>query len=179
MIQDGINTGRSYEKWWLLLSALLVIAIIIGGIVLGFRLWGEGSDTIEIIPSSTTPSTLEIYLYGAINNEGIYTFSEDDSLSDVLQGAGGVAKDADPTRIKIHIPTTDESSLISPQKININTAEAWLLEALPGIGTTLAQRIIEYRENEGFFQSIDELIGVNGIGTITLEKIDDKICVTD
>lgn len=179
MIQDGINASRSYNRWWLLLSAILIIAIITGGIVLGFRQWGGGSNQIEIIPSQNTSSTLEIYLHGAITNEGIYNFSEDSSLGDVLQGAGGLAEDADPTIIKIHIPTTNESSLILPQKININTAEAWLLEALPGIGTTLAQRIIEYRQNEGPFQSIDEIIEVNGIGTATLEKMEGKICVTD
>jgi competence protein ComEA len=124
-------------------------------------------------------STLEVYLSGGVANEGIYTFSEDSSLRNVLQTAGGITEEADLASIRIHIPTTDESLLIEPQKVNINRAEAWLLEALPGIGATLAQRIIEYRENNGPFHNIDELTRVEGIGTTTLEKIRDKISVLD
>jgi competence protein ComEA len=173
-----INSIRNYEKWWLLLYTLLIIAIIAGGIVFGFKQWG-GGNSIAITLPPTTASTLEIYLTGAVANEGIYTFSEDSSIRDIVQGAGEITDDADLSSIEIHIPIDNEASLVQPQKININTAEAWLLEALPGIGPTLAQRIIKYRENEGVFKSIDELTKVEGIGAIILDKFRDKITVVD
>ena len=170
------ETGR--QRWGFILSALLIIAIISGGIVFGFKQCG-GDNSIEIIPPAAEASTIDVYLTGAIANEGIYTFNEDSSIGDIIHEAGGKTGNADHTSIEIHIPVNNEDSSSQFQKININTAEGWLLEALPRIGPTLAQRIIEYRENEGLFQSVDDLIKVNGIGTVTLENIIEKISVVD
>ena len=55
--------------------------------------------------------------------------------------------------------------------INLNTATADQLEAIPGIGPVLAQRIIEYRQTRGRFQSVDELLEVRGIGAKRLENM--------
>jgi competence protein ComEA len=55
--------------------------------------------------------------------------------------------------------------------INLNTATAEQLEAIPGIGPVLAQRIIEYRQTHGRFQSVDELLEVRGIGPKRLESM--------
>ncbi len=60
---------------------------------------------------------------------------------------------------------------IPKTKININTANAKLLEELPGIGPVLAERIVLYRENNGFFSSPQELVNVKGIGEKKLEDI--------
>ena len=94
---------------------------------------------------------------------------------------------------KIHVPRKDEVSapavasvapLRSPRSapqaaaaattqfpINLNTATAEQLEAIPGIGPVLAQRIIEYRQTHGRFQSVDELLEVRGIGPKRLENM--------
>ncbi|PNV79771.1 MAG: competence protein ComEA, partial [Dictyoglomus turgidum] len=60
-------------------------------------------------------------------------------------------------------------------KVNINTASKEELESLPGIGPTLAQRIIEYREENGPFGSAEDLLNVKGIGEKKLERIRDQI----
>lgn len=62
-------------------------------------------------------------------------------------------------------------------KLNINTATFEELDALPGIGETLADRIIEYRETVGAFQTVEELLEVRGIGNGTLNKFADQITV--
>ena len=63
--------------------------------------------------------------------------------------------------------------------ININRAETWLLEALTGIGPTLAQRIVDYREQNGPFRNTSELTEVEGIGTAIYERIKHRITVAD
>ena len=64
-------------------------------------------------------------------------------------------------------------------KINLNTATTEELDTLPGIGPALAQRIIEYREANGPFESIEGIINVSGIGEVTFEKLKDRITVGD
>jgi competence ComEA-like helix-hairpin-helix protein len=66
-----------------------------------------------------------------------------------------------------------------PQKIDINRAEAWLLEALPGIGPSKAQAIIAYRQQNGGFSHITEITKVEGIGPAIYEEIKDLITVGD
>lgn len=64
-------------------------------------------------------------------------------------------------------------------RININTADALLLEKLDGIGGAIAERIVEYRNENGFFKNIEELKNVAGIGKGKFEAIKDKICCGD
>jgi competence protein ComEA len=63
------------------------------------------------------------------------------------------------------------------QKINLNLATAEDLESLPGIGEVLAQRILEHRESNGPFTSVDQLLEVSGIGEARLEDIRDEVTV--
>ena len=62
-------------------------------------------------------------------------------------------------------------------KININTANETELDQLPGIGPSLAKRIIAYREENGYFTSIEDLTNVSGIGEKKFEELKDKICI--
>lgn len=169
-----MSQGKGYEKWWLIIFAFLIATIIAGGVVF-FSKYSSAGQPIEITLPSTLASAVTIHISGAVANAGIYTFSEDSPLGDVLRSAGGTVENADLANIEIYIPSIGESSYEQPQKVNINTAEAWLLEALPDIGPTLAERIIEYRETKGYFDSIEDITQVPGIGSTTFEKIKDKI----
>lgn len=73
--------------------------------------------------------------------------------------------------------TPSDPSATSSQKIDINTATAAQLQTLPGIGATLAQRIVDYRQENGPFSGIADLINVPGIGEGRLKTILDYICV--
>jgi comEA protein len=75
---------------------------------------------------------------------------------------------------------TDEAvAETEPQKIDINRAEAWLLEALPGIGPAKAQAIIDYRQQKGGFGHIAEITEVPGIGQDIYDNIKNLITVGD
>ena len=73
--------------------------------------------------------------------------------------------------------SADSDTVTPSSKININTADQATLETLPGIGATYAQRIIEYRNANGGFKSIDELDSVKGIGPATLAKLRDLVTI--
>lgn len=80
---------------------------------------------------------------------------------------------AQPTAVALAKPPTEPNAAV----ININTATAEELQALPGIGETKAAAIVEYRETHGEFTDISEIVNVSGIGKATFERIHDIISV--
>ena len=119
-----------------------------------------------IISTKTTSYHGLIFIGGNINNPGLYPYSADDRLSDLINAAGGLKEGADASDVELVFAVREFS-----QKIDVNRAEAWLLEALPGVGESTAQAIVIYRENNGVYHSIDELLKVPGIGPATVSKI--------
>lgn len=141
-----------------------------------------GSRPLEIVLTTPTPSQsqgIEVHLSGAVANPGIYTITEGDTLGDVIRMAGGSTAGMDYSEIEVYISPLTKSSLSESQKVNINTAEEWLLRALPGIGSQRAGAIIDYRERNGHFKYIEELLDVPGIGPSIFEEIKDLVTVVD
>ena len=132
---------------------------------------------MEISLPSSPEFQGEIYLGGAVINPGFYPLESGDSIDALIQAAGGTIDDADLTGVEIYIPTVGEGE--QPQKIDINRAEAWLLETLPGIGQSKAQAIIDYRQKIGGFRNINDITDVQGIGPAIYEQIEDMITVAD
>jgi len=164
------------DRFYLLITVFLVVAAIAGGVTLVVQ--HSRSQPVEIVLSQTVPPAQsgELYISGAVANPGIYPLRDDDTIEAFLLDAG-VEPDADLSHIELYIPREGEDQ--SPQKIDINRAEPWLLEALPGIGEVLAQRIVDYRDDNGSFKRIEDLLKVSGIGEATFEKIKDYITVSD
>ena len=165
-----------HGKCWTLITILLVAIIAIGGIVTWSRY--SRSQPIEIsISSPPSQGQLnQIYIGDAVNSPGFYPLKAEDTIKDIIQAAGGTSSSADLSQLKLYIPEIGEHE---PQRINLNQAEVWLLKALPGIGETRAQAIIDYRNQNGPFNNINELIKVEGIGTTTYQKIKHLITVAD
>ena len=163
------------NKCWALIIVLLIAIIVVGGISAWSR-YGH-SQPIEISELPQPQLQGEIYIGGAVQNPGFYPMKAGDSLETLLQAAGGTTEGTDLSEIKLYIPRAGEET--PPQKVNINRAEAWLLRALPGIGETRAQAIIDYREQNGAFRNINELIEADGIGATTYEQIKHLITVAD
>lgn len=186
MSQEGSSSdgAKRHERWWIVVFGLLIAAIIAGGALLAVKYIGK-DGSLEIDLSSDTPSEVEVYLSGAVANEGIYLAPEDASIEDILQRAGGLTDGAEATWLKVYVPCAGESPFDLPEeqpedtRVNINTASAEELDTLPGIGLVKAQAIIDYRIEKGLFRTVDELLNVNGIGPKTLEDIRDKVKVVD
>jgi competence protein ComEA len=118
----------------------------------------------------------DIQIQGGVVNPGIYPFSSQDSISSLLDAAGGLTGEDQST---ITLNVSPQSGLKEPQRINLNTASVWLLEALPGIGETKAKAIVSYRETNGPFKHIFEIMQVAGIGQSLYDEIKELITVTD
>jgi competence protein ComEA len=164
------------DRVYLFITVFLLIAAIAGGIMLGLQ--RSGNQPVEIVLSQTEPPEQngELCIGGAVANPGIYPWQEGDTIQGLLLDAG-VEPDADLSHIEIHVPQAGETA--SLQKIDINRAESWLLDALPGIGEVLAQRIVDYRSANGLFQRIEDLLKVSGIAEATFENIKDFITVSE
>ena len=75
------------------------------------------------------------------------------------------------------VPSAAAAPQTTTEKINVNTASSEELTTLPGIGKAYADRIVEYREKNGPFKKVDDLLNVRGIGEKTLERIRDRVTV--
>jgi competence protein ComEA len=157
---------------------ILLAAVITGGVVTLLQKQPWEKQPLEIILADHTAlqqTVTQAYIGGAVASPGWYPLDGDDRLSGVITMAGGTNSDADASRVQIYIPANGESE--GPQKISINRADAWLLDALPGIGPSLAQDIIDYRQANGPFVMIEELLLVPDIGEATFNGLKDLVTV--
>jgi competence protein ComEA len=130
------------NRLWSVLICVLII-VIITSTMIGLSRY-QPAHAIEITLPDEQEFTGYIQIGGAVSNPGIYPLSYSDNLISLLQAAGGVTSNIDIDTLQLTV--TDLSTQSQPQKININRAEEWLLEALPGIGATKAKAIVIYRE---------------------------------
>jgi len=180
MTEGGVRERRcamsQADRFYLSIMVLLVIALIAGGVKLLI-------DRDRVSPRELVLSQVvlprqsgEVYIGGNVINPGIYPLREGDTIAGLLSDAG-VEASADLKFVKLYVSQEEERQ--SPQKVDINRAEAWLLEALPGIGETRAKAIVAYREENGEFKRIEDLLKVKGIGEGIFAEIKDYITVSD
>jgi len=129
---------------------------------------------------------------GAVVNPRTYQLTSEDRVQDALDMAGGVTEDADTLQLNLARKLYDEMMIYVPKqgelmseklleinegKISINQASADQLMTLKGIGPAKAEDIIQYREANGSFKTIEELLEVSGIGPKTFEDIKDSVTI--
>ena len=159
----------------------------------------EEAETPEEVEE---PKEIVVHIAGAIKTEGVILLQEGARINDAIEKAGGVTEEADMTQVnlatiledgmKIYIPKKGEDNgnmeeemtlkeetqeTKTTTKININKANQTELEALPGIGTATATKIIDYREENGKFKTIENIKDVSGIGEAKYNSIKDLITV--
>lgn len=142
--------------------------------------------TIEVDPAPD-PSIIHIRVTGEVVRPGIYEIPRGGTVGDAVAAAGGFTTTADTDAItttallddgdQLEVPPrpeageATEASPSAGEAVNINTAGLEALEALPGIGPALAQRILDYRAEFGPFQSLDELADVSGISDRMVDEL--------
>lgn len=166
----------------------------------------EKSASTSEPETSSSKTDLVVDVKGAVNKEGVYRLAADSRVTDAIKAAGGLTAQADKKSINLAQKISDEEviyvanqgediSVISTpspssattdasgskeettEKINLNTATLADLQTISGIGQKRAQDIIDYRDNNGGFKSVDDLTNVSGIGEKTLEKLKSEVSV--
>lgn len=178
-------------------SALLVVAAFFVFVASGNNKEESLAKEQEIISEPEPVKTMiMVDIGGEVVSPMVVELEEGSRVEDAIKAAGGVTGNADLTEInradfledgdKILIPSKQETttdslskgggySLYSDSRININTAGSEELQMLDGVGPVTAQKIIDYRETNGSFKSIEDIKNVSGIGDKTYDKFKDDI----
>lgn len=146
--------------------------------------------------SESIPSVMYVDIKGAVYEPGVYEMEEGDRINDLVEKAGGFTSEAEQTTVNLALRVTDQMMVYIPkegeetpeaahpasdsassegEKVNLNTATLNELTTLNGIGEKKAEKIIQYREENGSFESIEDIKKVSGIGDKTFENLKESI----
>ncbi len=156
---------------------------------------GPGGEATAALPIE--PATVIVHVAGAVTEPGVYQLANGERVDDAVRVAGGGTGDADLDALnlaaplidgaRIYVPVEGEVVSASPEPVtapnvlepagpvNVNTANAEQLEALPGVGPATAAAIVAERERNGPFLGVDELERVPGIGPAKLAGLRDSV----
>ncbi|HEO4497742.1 TPA: helix-hairpin-helix domain-containing protein [Streptococcus agalactiae] len=138
---------------------------------------------------------------GAVNHPGVYSLPSQSRVTDAIKRAGGLSNLADSKSVNLAQKLQDETVIYVAQKgekitvveeekanniatqgnskgkINLNKADLSSLQTISGVGAKRAQDILDYRDSQGGFKTIDDLKNVSGIGEKTLEKLRQDVTI--
>ncbi len=169
--------------------ALAVAAVVAGG-ALGSLEGGAPPQTPLELQSPSANRMFEVHVAGWVNSPGVVSVTEGSIVADAIHLAGGLRSGALVDLINLASPLRSGDQVVVPgprsgsgggsgegDLIVLNRAVADELTALPGVGPVLAERIVAYREANGPFSSVEDLLQVPGIGEAKLASIRDLVRV--
>jgi competence protein ComEA len=188
-----------------LIGSILILALFIIFLITGYIMTMPKKVNANDVFVQSTPienkdsSSIVVCINGEVKAPGVYELKSGSRLRDLIKSAGGLNADAEISKLNMAKKLKDEDLIFidkvnivngvkigttsslgkisSTSKININIATKEELDTLPGIGAITAQSIIDYREKNGDFSTIEDIKKVGRIGDKTLEKFKDRIDV--
>ena len=187
-----ISRGRA------LAYATVVLALLALG---GRFLVSSGRSTAPVAPAGSLglaaeparPRIVVVDVVGEVRRPGVYELEEGSRVLDAVRKAGGPKAKAALELVNLAAPVADGEQIVVPAKVppgaasaqagpggggqapstpvHLSTATLEQLDSLPGIGPVTAQKILDYRQEHGAFQSLDELDAIPGIGPARLEEL--------
>lgn len=185
------------------LGAVVVLVLAAFAVVVLIGLL-RGATGAEVVvggePSTTTSAVVEpavglyVHVTGAVGAPGLYRLDAGARVVDAVASAGGFADDADRAAVNLARAVSDGEQIVVPilgaapaaggtagsaggGPLDLNTATVDDLDTLPRIGPAIADRIIAWREQNGRFTSVDDLLSVPGIGEKMLAGLRDLVRV--
>jgi competence protein ComEA len=155
----------------------------------------DGQKTVAVNTpraAQNVEGSIKVHVKGEVNHPGVYQLPADSRVSDGIDAAGGANPSGEVNKLNLAAQLKDGQELVVPSnkavdeakkteagsgKLNLNAATAEELDKLPGIGSTRAQAIVEYRETQGRFLEIDDLKKVPGFGQKLVDQIREKVMV--
>ncbi len=180
-------------------AIVLVLAAAATSVVVGIVRTSATSDAVgeqvAVSAAAPAPASVYVHVFGAVVRPGLYRLDDGARVVDVIASAGGLAPDADESAVnlarrvsdgeQLRVPVVGEAlatggaapGVASDGRVNLNTADVSALDTLPRVGPAIAERIIQWREDNGPFTSVDDLLSVPGIGDKMLASLRDLVTV--
>lgn len=198
-VADALGTSPAR-----LVGGLAVAAVVLAAVawtLLASPSSSVGGVDAAVLPRASVASTTSavserslVYVTGAVASPGVYRLRPGARVADVLDAAGGPLPDADVVRLNLAAVVADGERVYVPRKgeelvppevgagpapgpVNLNTATADQLDALPGIGPATADAIVAWRRDHGRFKTVDDLLNVRGIGPAKLDALRKQVRV--
>ena len=182
-----------------------VVPLLLAAVALGAALWfgrrpaqpvPVAAVSVTAVDEGAAPAvgaTITVHVAGAVVDPGLVEVAVEARVADVVVAAGGALPEAALDGLNLAAPVHDGEQVVVPHRggpsaaaggssgddgrVRVNVAGASELEALPGVGPVLAARIVEYRDANGPFATIEDLLDVPGIGEGTLAAMRDAVLV--
>lgn len=191
--------GASSPRARVGLGAAIVVVLLALTVTVGIGILRGSTAPVEAVTinddaasESSPAATLFVHVSGSVLAPGLYVLAEGARVVDAIGVAGGFAPGADEGAVNLARPLSDgeqlhvsnvDEALVDPSaqapagdgRVNLNTADAAQLDTLPRIGPAMAARIIEWRDSNGRFTSVEDLLAVPGIGDKMLEALRDLV----
>ncbi len=181
------------NKWWV--AGFIIVGVLLGAGILMLVTQPPRGEPVKLIPAPTQ-APIMVYVSGEVNKPGLYTLPPGSRIDKAIQAAGGFTDLADVSVVNLAKfvedgEQIDVPGLIIPDaivrapdfeqpvsgRVDINLATLEQLDGLPEIGPITAQNIIDYRNTNGPFNRIEDILDVPGIGPKTFDQLKDLITV--
>lgn len=181
------------------IGAAVVLGLVVMSAAVGLGIVRGQAQPTQTVQIDASPDAVgvtgELYVHvlGQVQHPGLYVLEPDARVVDALAAAGGTLEDADLQAVNLARTLSDGEQLVVPVVgagepeegggpagdglVDLNNADQPALETLPRIGPALAQRIIDWREANGRFGAVDDLLAVPGIGEKLLAGLRDLVRV--
>lgn len=181
--------GEHVNRWVIALGLLAVAAA--AGVGAGVLRRGPPVDGFGADPTTSSvsaPMAMEVHVAGWVVDPGVVSLAEGSIVADAVHAAGGLLPGAQADAINLAAGLQPGEQVVIPGPgglaaetvesdgaISLNRASATELEALPGVGPVLAGRIVAHRDQNGRFETVEDLLEVSGIGEAKLASIRDLV----
>jgi len=170
-------------------AALLLVTLLLAGrLLLHAGTPRPAPPPLALPTAERVAPVLVVDVVGAVRRPGLLRLRQGSRIADAVARAGGATRRADLAQVNLAAPLADGEQVVVPARglpgasgasaaashsgpVQLSTATAEQLDALPGIGPVTAQKILDYRTQHGAFSSVDELDAISGIGPSRIDQL--------